>query len=264
MGANLNFQDWFLANLSLAQSRKSEEWSVIFAVTAWWLWRWRNERCFNSEPKIPLDQCAFISARVGEIVKAMSSDLMEVVDHKRKRVERYVRWPYPREGWVRLNTDGAAKGNPGIAGAGGLIRGHRGELFEMFASNCGVCSCTKAELLAVLRGLAIAWNGGHRRVQLTVDSEVVVRLLLEAFPANSPYIHIIRKCKALICRPEWKVTVSHCYREANRAADWLANFGVSLDQRLLVLEAVPGDLQTVLLEDLRGLAHARMVPDPTE
>lgn len=58
-----------------------------------------------------------------------------------------------------MNTDGAAKGNPGEAGAGGIIRGPRGELFEMFAANCGVYSSTKAELLAVMRGLATAWNG---------------------------------------------------------------------------------------------------------
>lgn len=137
----------------------------------------------------------------------MSSNLMEVKDHKRKRVKQYIRWPYPREGWVRLNTDDASKGNPGSAGAGGLIRGHRGELFEMFASNCGVCSCTKAELWAVLRGLAIAWNGGHKRVQLTVDSEVVVRLLVEDAPQiKLPRIFIsFENAKLLFVGPSGKL-----------------------------------------------------------
>lgn len=51
----------------------------------------------------------------------------------------------------------------------------------------------------VQRGLAIAWNGGHRRVQLTVDSEVfvlvlvLVRMLMDLTPSNSPFIHIIEK-----------------------------------------------------------------------
>lgn len=69
---------------------------------------------------------------------------------------------------------------------------------EVFASNCGNCSCTKAELFVVLRGLAIACNGGHRKVQLKVDSDVVVRMLLEEVPPHSPYIHHIHRCKALI------------------------------------------------------------------
>lgn len=155
---------------------------------------------------------------------------------------------------MRLNTDGAAKGNPGQAGVGGTIRGHRGKLHEMFAVKCGVCSCMKAELLGVMHGLLIAWNGGHRRVILTVDSVVVVRLLEGKTPSSSPYIHIVRKCQALINRNEWEVVVRHCYREANRATDWLANYGVALDRKILIMEAVPKDLHTVLLEDLSGVA----------
>lgn len=75
---------------------------------------------------------------------------------KRNTEEIFVRWAFPREGWVMLNTDGASKGNLGKAGCGGVIRGHRGELFEVFAADCGICSNAEAELLGVLRGLAIA------------------------------------------------------------------------------------------------------------
>lgn len=109
--------------------------------------------------------------QVGDIERAMDSKVSLAGTISKKWVERLIRWEFPREGWVRLNTDGAAKGNPGKAGAGGLIRGYRGELHVAFAVKCGDCSCTKAELKGVLHGLAFAWNGGHRKVQLTVDSE---------------------------------------------------------------------------------------------
>ena len=33
----------------------------------------------------------------------------------------------PPGGWVILNIAGAAKGNPGLAGMGGLLRGDKGE-----------------------------------------------------------------------------------------------------------------------------------------
>lgn len=135
-----------------------------------------------------------------------------------------------------------------------------GEVHEMFAVKCGTCTCTKAELLGVLRGLAIAWNGGHRKVQLSVDSETVFRVLADAIPPNSPYIHIIRKCRALIPRQEWEVTISHCYREANRATDWLANYGVAMSMDVVMFEAAPVGLQAVLLEDLSGVTRARLVP----
>ena len=144
-----------------------EVWSRLFTVTCWWLWKWRNERCFRSVPNIPMDQLSFIFARIKQIDLAMKNLSTPQQNQQTRRVEAYIRWIHPRVGWVKLNTDGA----------GGIIHGHRGELFETFAVNCGVCSCTRAELLAVLRGLSVAWNGGHRKVQVEVDSEVVVSLL---------------------------------------------------------------------------------------
>ena len=94
---------------------------------------------------------------------------------------------------------------------------------------------------------------------VNVDSETVVRLLEDEGPCSSPYIHIIRKCKALIQRDEWEIKISHCYREANRAAGWLANYGVSLTERFAILEAVPKDLHVALLKDLSGVAWPRWV-----
>lgn len=105
----------------------------------------------------------------------------------------------------------------------------------------------------------MAWNAGHRRILLEVDSKVVVQLLIGTTIPNSSSFHIIRQCKSMIKREGWEVLVQHCYREANRAADWLANFGTKMEQRLVFFEAVPSDLQTVLLEDLSGVTIARKV-----
>ncbi|XP_021864055.1 uncharacterized protein [Spinacia oleracea] len=136
-----------------------------------------------------------------------------------------------------------------------------GELHVVFAVNCNTCSYTKAELLGVMRGLAITWNGGNHKVQLTVDSKTVVRFLVEEALAHSLHIHIIRKCKSLIQWKEWEITFSHCYyREVNRVADWLAYFGVNLDRKVTIFEADPMGFQAVLLEDLGGLTHSRLVP----
>lgn len=209
---------------------------------------------------IPLYQLSFIMVRVGQVTRVMSKEDQLLHPNGRVKISTMVSWKYPEDGWVRLNTDGAAKGNPGEAGAGGIIRGPRGELFEMFAANCGVYSSTKAELLAVMRGLATAWNGGHRSVRLTIDSLVVAQLLEGEISRTSPYFYIIRKCKELLQKPGWRVTIHHCYREANRAADWLANYGVGLNARMVLLSATPADLRDILLEDWSGVGLLRQVP----
>ena len=253
-------KEWLIANLRGQLMDNEESWSRMFSVTCWWLWKWRNDRSFQTTPRIPVDQISFLFARVRQIDLAMKRHAESHNIQRPGRCERYIRWYHLGVGWVKLNTDGASKGNPGPAGAGGLIRGHRGELFEVFAMNCGSCSCTRAELLAVLRGLMVAWGGGHRKVQVEVDSEVVVRLLEGDPPSSSPYIHLIRKCMALISRSDWEVKIMHCFREANRAADLLANFGVTLQEKFVLLEAVPKDLHAVLLEDLGGVSRPRWIP----
>lgn len=159
---------------------------------------------------------------------------------------------------MKLKPDRAAKGNPGPAG--GIIRGSRGEVHEVFALNCGVWSCTKAELLVVLRGLLIAWDCHHKKELVSVDSEVVAKILVSEAPLPSPYIHIMKHCHSLTARKEWKIAIEHCHRESNQAADWLANMGVRTIEKLVLLEADAKDLHAILLKDLSGVAWARMVP----
>lgn len=67
---------------------------------------------------------------------------------------------------------------------------------------------------------------------------------------------------------EKKIKKSYSVRQANvifyisryKAADWLANFGVNIEERFKFVEAVSSDLRTVLLKDLGGVAWPRMVP----
>lgn len=90
---------------------------MVFSITCWWLWRWRNARSFDSNPNIPIDQLSFIFARVGTVKKAFERSLGVVDKPATRRREVFIRRKHPGEGWVKLNTDGAAKGNPGAAGA---------------------------------------------------------------------------------------------------------------------------------------------------
>lgn len=59
------------------------------------------------------------------------------------------------------------KGNPGPAGAGGLIRDENENWVVGFSLNLGVCNSFVAEQCAILKGLEIAWEQAtyHRVVQ---------------------------------------------------------------------------------------------------
>ena len=49
------------------------------------------------------------------------------------------------------------------------------------------------------------------------------------------------------------MSIRHIYREANRSADWLANFGMNLDSEFESFTDSPVDLIPVLEADNHGL-----------
>lgn len=91
-----------------------------------------------------------------------ASEVMKAfVDHKPLgRQDLHVRWMPPEDGVVKLNTDGAAKGNPRVAGAGGLMRSVVGIWLMGLKMHLGLCSNVEAELKAIRKGLQVAWNCG--------------------------------------------------------------------------------------------------------
>lgn len=66
--------------------------------------------------------------------------------------------------------DGAARGNPGPAGGGVIIRDQFRKWIKGIVANFGHCTFVKAELLALLKALKLAWTEGFRRVIFQVDS----------------------------------------------------------------------------------------------
>jgi len=42
-----------------------------------------------------------------------------------------IRWEFPSPGWVKINTDGAARGYPGLATCGGIFCGSMGDLLVL-------------------------------------------------------------------------------------------------------------------------------------
>ncbi|KAE8665796.1 hypothetical protein F3Y22_tig00112528pilonHSYRG00017 [Hibiscus syriacus] len=80
---------------------------------------------------------------------------------------------------LKMNTDGASQGIPGIAGAGGLLRNEKGEWVMGFAAHLGVCTSVAAELYVIRTGLALAlaWKYGYSSIVCEVDAKSVLQLI---------------------------------------------------------------------------------------
>ena len=178
--------------------------------------------------------------------------------HIGSKVEIMVGWTPPREGWMKLNTDGASHGNPGLASVGGVIRNGDGEWYGGYALNIRRCSAPLAELWGVYYGLVIAWEKGISRLELEVDSKMVVEFLTTWIGNANRLSFLVRLCHGFLTR-DWLVRIVHVYREANHLADGLANLAFSLPFGFHRFDIAPLEVVTLLREDVDGPLLPRQI-----
>ncbi|XP_057824461.1 uncharacterized protein LOC131036585 [Cryptomeria japonica] len=78
-------------------------------------------------------------------------------------MRKEVRWKHPKPGWVKMNFDGAARGNPGDSGFGCLIRNESGECkWGMFGALGPLTNnLAEAEAEAMIRGIQLCVSKGE-------------------------------------------------------------------------------------------------------
>ncbi|CAN1801232.1 Putative ribonuclease H protein At1g65750, partial [Linum perenne] len=146
-----------------------------------------------------------------------------------------IAWQPGDEDWFTLNTDGSSLSLNGSTTIGGLIRDPHSRFVRAFCANVGDCSITRAELRGIVEGLKLAWDLGIRKIAVQTDSRAAISILEQD-------MHMVRQHAALVAdfhelrSRNWEVSLSHVYREANCAADYLANLGHSYSFGLHLLD----------------------------
>ena len=90
-------------------------------------------------------------------------------------------WVKPSEGWMKLNSDGLALGNPRKAGRGSVIRNHEGAWIRRYARALGNTNNVIAELWALRDGLNLAMELELNNLTIELDALSVVTLLKNDF-----------------------------------------------------------------------------------
>ena len=129
-----------------------------------------------------------------------------------------------------IHTDGAARGNPGLAGAGAALRDAAdGSLVSELAVFLGERTNNYAEWTAVALALEEAKLLGAARVDLRMDSELVARQISGRYRVKHPDLKPIHAQVMELLAGFEGYTVGHVPRELNKEADRLSN--VAIDQR---------------------------------
>ena len=131
---------------------------------------------------------------------------------------------------LRVFSDGAARGNPGPAGAGAVLTREDGTLVAKAGRFLGTATNNVAEYSALLLGLETALRLGAREVEVVADSELLVRQLTGAYKVkNAGLKPLFAQAQALLARFE-KWTARHVPREQNQLADEMSNRAI--DEKL--------------------------------
>ncbi len=126
--------------------------------------------------------------------------------------------------WV----DGAARGNPGPAAIGAVIKDEQGATLARISQRIGKTTNNQAEYRALIAALEKAVQLGARRVSVYSDSELVVRQITGRYRVKKAELKpLFQKVTQLQSRLE-SFSISHIPRCQNTEADRLAN--EALDQ----------------------------------
>ena len=154
---------------------------------------------------------------------------------------------------LQIHIDGAARGNPGPAAAGVVIRDEQGRqileagyLLEPMTNN-------QAEYHALRLALQAARKWGEQQVKIFSDSELVVRQITGRYRVRNAELRAIfeQVQKLLLGFDGWQI--AHVAREQNARADELANR--ALDAQDDVVEVQLGDV-VLPRDEAKGSRHS--------
>ena len=125
-----------------------------------------------------------------------------------------------------LYTDGASRGNPGLAGAGMVLLDADGREIAAKSAYLGKCTNNVAEYKALLLGLELARQAGCEKLTVYLDSELVVRQLSGIYKVKNAALKPLYEQARQLLRSFAEVSVAHVVRAKNKRADELANQGI--------------------------------------
>lgn len=124
---------------------------------------------------------------------------------------------------ITVMFDGGARGNPGPAGFGVVIRASDGTELVTFGDYIGAATNNVAEYKGLIAGLDKALELRARRLHVLGDSELVIKQMTGVYRVkNAGLKPLFEEASSLAAKFE-SVQFEHIYREKNKVADTLYN-----------------------------------------
>ncbi len=131
--------------------------------------------------------------------------------------------PSPPEHHLIAHSDGGARGNPGPAGFGVVIKDNTGKKIAGLSEYLGHQTNNFAEYQGLIAALEYAVQHGPKALKVISDSELLVRQIKGIYKVKNATLQDLHaRAKQLIAKLDW-FSIDHAMREHNQEADRLAN-----------------------------------------
>ena len=126
-----------------------------------------------------------------------------------------------------INTDGGARGNPGPAGIGVVIRDEQNKIIAQHKKYIGEATNNVAEYKALILALGVASSelgvAGEITLEIRMDSELIVRQMQGRYKIKEPTLQVLAAEVFKLKNNFKNITFTHVRRELNKEADKLVN-----------------------------------------
>jgi ribonuclease HI len=124
---------------------------------------------------------------------------------------------------VIINVDGAARGNPGPAAIGAIIKDDTGNTVGRISRPIGVTTNNQAEYRAIIAALEKAISLGAKQVMVKSDSELVVKQVNGQYKIKNTALRPLYQQVVKLTGALESFSITGIPREQNAGADALAN-----------------------------------------
>ncbi len=127
---------------------------------------------------------------------------------------------------ITANVDGGARGNPGSAGYGAIIKDADGQVLAELYAGIGVNTNNVAEYQGLIAALEWALGHGYRRLHVKSDSLLIVQQMLGKYRVKHEGLIPLHQKARRLAAAIGHVTFEHVRRELNEEADHLSHLGM--------------------------------------
>ncbi|XP_070008763.1 uncharacterized protein [Nicotiana sylvestris] len=204
------------------------------SCVVWELWKRRNSMKYGDV--VTTSRVIYqVSSNLQALVKVRKLG-MNMVPHKWQdllaMMENFtpklkvtkVMWEFPSAGWLKVNTDGASRGNPGRSSIGFCIRNENGDIAKSVGKEIEETTNTVAEAKAMVEALRFCRFQQYSHVWLQTDSMLLKKIMDGIW--KPPWIIYEQVEEMMQLMNEGNCTVTHIHREGNKLADHLANYAL--------------------------------------